>query len=260
MKRHSIFWGVAFIIAGTLLWLQVEGVIQNVFRFFWPVTLILVGGWIILNVFWKPEITDGETFTIPLGEAKSAGVKFSHGAGQISIGGGAAAGVALLGSSAVGMNHHSNLNGDRLNVHVEAGPSFFPFLGPDGGIWRFQLTHEIPIDLTVEAGATQIDVDLKDLQVPHMALKTGASSTNVTMPAHGTSVLDVEAGVASINVRIPENVPARVRAEQGVSSINVDTNRFPRSTSGFYQSPNFDTSPDRVEVNIKAGVGSVSVK
>jgi len=260
MRRHSIFWGVALIIAGVLLWLQVEGIVQNVFRFFWPVALILVGGWIILNVFWKPEITDGETFTVPLGAAKNAGVKFSHGAGQIFIGGGAAAGVALLGSSAVGMNHHSHLNGDRLDVHVEAGPSFFPFLGPEGGVWRFQLTPEIPLDLTVEAGASQIDIDLKDLMVPHIALKTGASNTNVTMPAHGASILDVEAGAASINVRVPENLPARVRAEQGVSSINVDTNRFPRSASGFYQSPNFDTSADRVEVNIKAGLGSISVK
>jgi hypothetical protein len=260
MKRHSIFWGVALIIAGVLLWLQVQGIIQNVFRFFWPVTLILVGGWIILDVFWKPELTDGETFTVPLGAAKSAGFKFSHGAGQISISGGADVGVALLGSSAVGMNHHSYVNGDRLDVKVDAGPSFFPFIGPEGGIWRFRLTQEIPLDLTVEAGASQIDIDLKDLTVPHIVLKTGASNTNVTMPSRGASILDVEAGAASINVRVPENLPARIRAEQGVSSVNVDTNRFPRSTSGFYQSPNFDTSADRVEVNVKAGLGSISVK
>src|SRR5512146_616184 len=97
MRRHSMFWGIALILAGLLLWLQVEGIIQNVFRFFWPVALILVGSWIILNVFWKPDIADGETFTIPLGAAKNAQFRFSHGAGQISISGGAASGVALLG-------------------------------------------------------------------------------------------------------------------------------------------------------------------
>lgn len=260
MRRHSIFWGGALILAGVLLWLQVEGIIQNVFRFFWPVALILVGGWIILNVLWKPEASDTETFTIPLSSARSAMFKFSHGAGQISIGGGAAPGTALVGSSAVGMNHHSQLNGDQLEVKVEAGPSFLPFIGPSEGIWRFQLTQEIPVNLTIETGASQLDVDLRDVQVQHIELKTGASNSNVTMPARGASVLDVEAGMASINIRVPENIPARIRAEQGVSSINVDTNRFPRSASGFYQSPNFDTSADRVEVNIKAGVGSISVK
>ena len=114
--------------------------------------------------------------------------------------------------------------------------------------------------LTVETGASQLDIDLKDVLASHVELKTGASNSNVTMPARGASILDVEAGMASINIRVPENTPARIRAEQGVSSINVDTDRFPRSDSGFYQSPNFDTSIDRVEVNIKAGVGSISVK
>lgn len=260
MRRHSIFWGGALILAGILLYLQVEGIIQNVFQYFWPVALILVGGWIILNVFWKPEASDAETFTVPLGAAKSARYKFSHGAGQISISGGAAPGVALVGSSAVGMNHSSQLNGDRLEVKVEAGPSFFPFIGPSEGVWRFQLTQEIPVMLTVETGASQLDIDLKDVLASHVELKTGASNSNVTMPARGASILDVEAGMASINIRVPGNTPARIRAEQGVSSINVDTDRFPRSDSGFYQSPNFDTSIDRVEVNIKAGVGSISVK
>jgi len=260
MKRHSIFWGSALILAGVLLWLQVEGFIQNVFQFFWPVTLILVGGWIILNVFWKPEISDEETFTLPLGAAKSVRYKFSHGAGRISISGGAATGVALIGSSAVGMNHQSHLNGDRLEIKVDAGPSFFPFFGPSEGVWRFQLTQEVPVNLTVEAGASQLDIDLKDVLASHLELKTGASNSNVTMPTRGASILDVEAGAASINIRVPENIPARIRAEHGVSSINVDTNRFPRSDSGFYQSPNFDTSADRVEINIKAGVGSISVK
>ena len=260
MQRHSLFWGSALILGGVLLYLQVEGIIQNVFQYFWPVALILVGGWIILNVFWKPEPSEGETFTVPLEAARSAQYKFSHGAGQIVIGGGAGSGVALVGSSAVGMNYHSHLNGGRLDVKVEAGPSFFPFVGPEEGVWRFKITQEIPVSLTVEAGASQLDIDLKDVLASHVELKTGASNSNVTMPARGASILDVEAGAASINVRVPENVPARVRAEQGVSSINVDTNRFPRTASGFYQSPNFDTSADRVEVNIKAGLGSISVR
>lgn len=260
MNRHSIFWGSALILAGVLLWLQVEGYIQNVFQFFWPITLILVGGWIILNVFWKPEVSDDEKFTIALGGSKSVHYKFSHGAGQISIGGGAALGTALVGTSAVGMNYNSRLNGDRLEVKVEAGPSFFPFIGPSQGVWRFQLPQDVPVMVTVETGASQLDIDLKDVLASYVELKTGASSSDVTMPSRGASMLDVEAGAASINIRVPEGVPARVFAEQGVTSLNVDVNRFPRLEPGVFQSPNYDTSTDRVEVNIKAGLGSISVK
>jgi hypothetical protein len=259
MKRDNIFWGTLLIVVGILLFLQTQGIISNVFRFFWPLALILVGGWIILNVYWRPDPSTQETFSIPLQAARSVRFKFSHGAGQIVIGGGAPAGQALVGPAATGMNKDSRLDGDRLEVKVEAGPSFVPFMGPVEGVWRFQLTREVPSTLLIEAGASSLDVNLEDLPVTRVELKTGASSSNVTMPSRGVSLLDVEAGAASVNVRVPAATAARIRVKEGVSAINVDTNRFPRLDSGLYQSPGFDTAPDRAEINVESGLGSISV-
>ena len=259
MKRNNIFWGSVLILVGVLLFLQTQGIIGNIFRYFWPLALILVGSWIILNVYWPSARSATETFFISLGAAKTARFKFSHGAGQIEITGGAPTGQALVGSSAVGMNQQSRLDGDVLDVRVDAGPSFVPFISPSEGVWRFQLTQEVPLALIVEAGASSLNIDLKDVLATRLQLKTGASSSNVTMPARGASLLDVEAGAASVNIRVPEGTAARIRVKEGVTSINVDTNRFPRQDSGFYQSPNYDTVTDRSEINIESGLGSVSV-
>ncbi len=260
MKRDNIFWGTVLIIVGLLLFLQTQGLITNVFRFFWPLALILVGGWIILNVYWRPAASDVETFSIPLGGARNAKIKFSHGAGQLEISGGAPMGQALAGTAAAGMNRESRLDGDRLEVKVEAGPSFVPFVGPSEGVWRFKLTQEVPLTLTVEAGASSLNIDLQDVLATRLELKTGASNSNVVMPRRGVSLLDVEAGAASVNVRVPDSTAARIRVKEGVTSINVDTNRFPRLDSGFYQSPGFDTAADRTEINIESGLGAVTVK
>jgi len=259
MRRDNIFWGGALLLLGVLLLLQTQGIITNVFRYFWPLALIAVGIWMILNVYWRPARSAEETFSIPLSAAKHAKFKFSHGAGQIEIGGGAPVGQALVGSSAVGMNRHSQLNGDRLEVQVEAGPSFVPFLGPAEGIWRFQLTQQIPLTLIVEAGASSVNINLRDVLATRVELKTGASSSNVVMPARGVSLLDVESGAASVNIRVPEATAARIRVKEGVTAINVDTNRFPRLDSGIYQSSNYDMAADRAEINIESGLGSVSV-
>jgi hypothetical protein len=259
MKRDNIFWGTALILVGVLLFLQTQGIIGNVFRYFWPLALILVGGWIILNVYW-PSSRSEETFVVPLGAAKSARFKFSHGAGQLQITSGAPMGQALVGSSAVGMNKHSRVDGDRLEVNVEAGPSFVPFLGPSQGVWRFQLTQEIPCTLVVESGASSLDIDLKDVLATHVELSTGASSSNVTVPARGVSLLDVEAGAASVNIHVPDGTEARIRVEEGVNSVSVDTDRFPRLDSGRYQSSGYDMAADRADINIEAGLGSVSVR
>jgi LiaF transmembrane domain len=259
MKRDNLFWGTALILVGVLLFLQTQGYIGNIFPYLWPLALILVGGWIILGVYWRPARSEEETFVVPLGAAKSARFKFSHGAGQIEITGAAPSGQALVGSSAVGMNKESRLDGDRLEVKVEAGPSFLPFVGPSQGVWRFQLTREIPLTLRVEAGASAVNLDLQDVLASHVELKTGASSSNLTVPARGVSVLDIEAGASSVNVRVPEATAARIRVQEGVTSVNVDTNRFPRLDSGSYQSAGYDSAADRADINIEAGLGSVNV-
>ncbi|PWB77142.1 MAG: hypothetical protein C3F07_02540 [Anaerolineales bacterium] len=260
MRRDNIFWGGVLILLGALFLLQTQNIIPSIVPYLWPLALILVGGWIILGVFWRPSSAQGEQFSIALREAKSARFKFAHGAGQIEIKGGAPIGQALVGSSAVGMNEQTHLNGDRLDVRIEAGASFIPFVGPSEGVWRFQLTQEVPVTLRVETGASQLDMDLMDVQATHIELETGASNTNVVMPTRGASLLDLEAGAASVNIRIPEGTAARIRVKEGLTSLNVDTNRFPQLDSRLYQSANFDQSANRADINIEAGLGSITVK
>ncbi|GAB4446273.1 MAG: hypothetical protein OHK0041_04900 [Anaerolineales bacterium] len=260
MKRDNIFWGSVLILLGALFLLQRLGVIPNVAPYLWPLALIFIGGWLILSVYWRPSAADEESFNIALGGAKSVSYRFSHGAGQLVISGGAPAGAALTGSSAAGVNETSRMDGDRLEVHIEAGASFIPFIGPSDGAWRFHLTQEVPVTLQVETGASQLKMDLRDVAARRIALKTGASSSEVTLPARGASLLDLEAGAASIDITLPEGVAGRVHIKEGLTSLNVDTSRFPQLDSRLYQSPDFDTAPNRADINVEAGLGSINIK
>jgi hypothetical protein len=260
MKRDNIFWGGVLILFGVLFLLQAQGLISNVFKLFWPLVLIMIGGWMVVNVLWKPVLSSAETFSETLQEAKSVQYRFAHGAAQIEITGGAPAGVAIVGTSGVGMNYQSRLDGDRLNVKVEAGPSLLPFIGPSGGVWRYQITQAVPVTVIVEAGASKMDIDLQDVQASRIELKTGASTVDLILPARGASALDIEGGAATFNLRIPDGTSARIDRAEGFVALNVDTDRFPQSGSGVYQSPNFDSDSNRVLITIKAGVGTINVK
>ena len=259
MRRDSLFWGGALIILGVLLYLQTQGIINNVFQYLWPLALMLVGIWLILGVYWKPAPVPGDTFSIPSGSAQTIHYNFSHGVGQLDISGGAPAGEALVGTSGTGMNTRSHVTGDQLDVRVEAGPSFLPFIGPSEGIWRFQISRDLPVLLTVESGASSINIDLKDVLARHLAVKTGASSVNVTLPAQGVCLFDLDGGATTVNILVPEATAARIRVD-GVTSMDVDTNRFPRLERDIYQSTNFDEAGDRAEININSGLGKISVK
>jgi len=250
MKRDNIFWGSVLIVLGLLFFLQRQGIIPSVVPYLWPLALILFGGWLILSVYWRPASSADEKFDIALREAKSVRYRFSHGAGQIVIDGGAP----------TGKNERSHMDGDRLDVRVEAGASFIPFVGPSDGTWRFQLTQDVPVTLKVETGASQLDMDLTDVLASHIELSTGASNSNIVMPAHGASLLDLNAGAASINISIPEGVSGRVRIKEGLTSLHVDTNRFPQVDSRLYQSTDYDTASNRAEISVEAGLGSITVK
>jgi hypothetical protein len=260
MRRDSLFWGGALILLGVLFLLQAQGIINNLFQYFWPIAMMLVGIWLILGVYWKPAPMSDETFSIPLeSAAQKVSYSFSHGVGQMDIAGGAPEGQALVGTSASGMNQKSRLSGDQLDVRVEAGPSFLPFIGPSEGVWRFQLVREIPVLLKVDSGASSLNIDLQDVLAKHLDINTGASSVNVTLPARGTCLFDLEGGATNVNIVVPEATAARIRVE-GVTSMEVDTNRFPRLEPDLYQSPDFEAAADRAEININSGLGKVSVR
>jgi len=261
MKRNNIFWGTALILLGVLFFLQTQGLIGSVFPYIWPLALILFGGWMILGVYLSNRFPEeDERVEIALQNAKSVRYRFSHGAGQLEIKGGAPTGRALVGSAAMGMNESSYLDVDRLNVKVDAGASFIPFVGPADGAYRFQITQEVPVSVKVETGASQLDLDLKDVLAERIQIQTGATTAKVILPARGESILDIEAGATSFDIRVPEGVSGRISIKEGLTALNVDMQRFPQLDSRHYQSPDYESAANRTEINIESGLGSINIK
>jgi len=256
MKRNNIFWGGALVGLGVLFLLQKLGVLTNVGDFIWPLFLLLLGIWMVLGVYWRGE---NESISLDLQNAKSVNYRFSHGAGQIEIKGGAPSGKALVGSVSAGMSSTSRLDGDTLNVKVDAAASFLPFVGTADGVYHFQLTQEVPVSIRLDMGASQLDIDLHDVNAERIKLNTGASSSNVTLPARNSSLLDLEAGAASINIIVPEGVAGRIRIKEGLTALNVDTQRFPRLDNRYFQSPDFESATIRTEINVEAGLGAINI-
>ncbi|MBS3783904.1 MAG: hypothetical protein KGY78_05640, partial [Anaerolineae bacterium] len=171
--------------------------------------------------------------------------------------------VLARGTFSGGLDYRSQRRGDELDV--EMSPRGFPFgLAPwhwgRGGLgWNFRMNSEIPLSLSFETGASDARLDLSELRVTNLRLSTGASSVNVTLPAHaGQTQVRVEAGAASVTLRVPPDVAARVRFEGALASVSVDQNRFPR-TGAVYQSPDYDTAQNRINIEVQAGIGSLQV-
>jgi hypothetical protein len=115
----------------------------------------------------------------------------------------------------------------------------------------------VPLELKLETGAGQSDVNLRDLRVSSLKLDTGASETRLTLPAQGRVRADLDFGAASMDITIPDGVAARIRVDQGVSEVRIDP-RFPL-VGGMYKSPDFESAANSVDLDIDAGAASIKI-
>jgi hypothetical protein len=264
MRRPYLFWGILLILLSALFALKAVGLIEyaDIWGYFWPLTLTTIGAWMVVSVYIpRTGISENVTLGVDLQQAKEAKVKFSTGVGRMEISAGAQSGQLLSGTKSTGMNISQKMVGDRLEVDVGAGPSIFPFIGPEGGVWRFYLNNSIPLNLEIGSGASSLNLDLSDLKATYVKLETGASSVNLTTPKQaGNTLVDIEAGASSVDIHIPAQVGARIRVREGVSALDIDSSRFQRQDGGIYQSSDFDTSKNKVEISVETGVGKITIK
>lgn len=265
MRRNQLFWGVVLLLVGGLLLANEMGIKlpngMSLMELFWPVVLIFGGVWVLVGVFLRGNV-ETENASIDLQGANTASLKINHGAGELKIHSGANANEFAHGSFAGGLDHKAARNGDRLEVKMRPAKDVmeFPFFGPRTQLdWDVALNSEIPTALTLNVGANKSMLDLHDMNITDFKLETGASDTHLTLPARGRFRADLDLGAASLEVTIPDGLSARIHASLGAVDLKIDESRFPRNGS-YYQSPNYDSATNAVDMTIDAGAASIKVR
>jgi hypothetical protein len=226
-----------------------------------------------------------DSFRQDLQGAQRASVRVEFGGGELSIGGLNEAGLLARGDLAAE-------RGGRLTTQYRVrdgvgvlevragrgrpGPPFFfnqSWSWPDRtGSSFFQqgssqsdrlsigLARGVPLDLEVQAGGADASLDLRDLTVPSLRYHTGATRSTIVLPATGMSRVDLQAGAAVVNLEVPQGTAARIRTPgSGLSQIDVDQSRFPLLGEA-YESPDYASATDRVDLILNVGATSVTVR
>ena len=147
-----------------------------------------------------------------------------------------------------------------MSVPREAGHNF-PFGWTSGGLdWDLRLNQVVPLVLHFNTGASRAQLDLSELLVTGVTLETGASATDITLPqAAGSTRVKIQSGAAHVVLRVPGGVAARIQAEAGLAHVDVDVTRFLQVGNHRYESPDFATAANKVDIDVNTGVGSVRI-
>ena len=259
-RRSSLFWGsVLIVLAGLLLLKQMGVIVGDIFGYFWPLLIIAFGAWLIVGFFARNKPVEGEQVSIPLEGAASAYIKLDHGAGRLTLRSGAGSGEIVNGTFSNGLSYKSRVEGGRLEVKLRTSQRPWAWWPGESLDWDIHLNRDIPLNLKIDSGASASILDLSDLKVTDLDIDTGASSTELTLPSNaGNTHVDIDTGASSIKVSIPSGVAASIRVKSGIASVKVNS-RFPRLYGGLYQSTDYSTAANRVDMTIDAGVGSIEV-
>jgi hypothetical protein len=271
VRKGTLFWGVIIILVGVVLLLSNLGYLGDLdaWGLVWPLGLMALGIWILISVVLGPRpAAGGEEAVIPLEGAQEAQVRVRHGGGVLHIDASAGPGELVRGTFLGGLGRRVRRAGERLEVELwvpsgRISPFFFVPRGWGGrrGLeWSFGLNGDVRLALDLQTGAGEARIDLTELQVTDLRLQTGASSTQLALPARaGQTGVRIEGGAAAISVHVPSGVAARIRTKGGMASISIDRDRFPRQ-DGFYQSPDYESAANRVQIDVDIGAGSISIK
>ncbi len=252
-------WPIAWIVVGVLLLSSTTGSLATgpgeVIAEYWPWALVALGVWFIIGAVVPAGRGLAETLAIPLAGATDASVRIQFGAGNLATRP-AAPGNLVDGDFAGGVIHRL-IGPGRVELQQDTRYGL-PWLERASN-WTVGLTAEVPLDLRIDAGANKSVLDLRELRVRGLELHTGASDTRVLLPrAAGMTTVRAEAGAASLTIEVPQGVAARIRTRMALGSTQVDQTRFPPTAGGF-ESPDFMSAANRVEIDAQGGVGSLRV-
>jgi hypothetical protein len=131
----------------------------------------------------------------------------------------------------------------------------------DGGNVKLNLAGMVVTRVSADTGGGNMDVVLPDNAANlSVAAKTGAGNVTVEIGSGitGSNTVNANSGAGNVVVRIPSGMAAKVHATGGLVKVTVDP-RFSKTGNNTYQSSDFDSAANRVEITVKSGAGNVSV-
>jgi hypothetical protein len=255
----ALTWPVLLIVLGVVLLAGTTGRLGGdpyaLIGEWWPAALVVLGAWFLLGAVLPIGGGPQERLVIPLDGLGAAAVRIRFGAGELTTGR-AAQGHLVDGTFGGGVVQRT-LGPGRLELSQDTTFGV-PWLD-ERSDWAVGLSAEVPLDLRLETGAAKAMIDLSDLTVRTVDLRTGASETTIRLPrAAGATTVRAETGAASLVIEVPATVAVRYRSRVALGSSHVDEARFPRSADG-YASADFATAANRADIDVRGGVGSVRV-
>ena len=145
---------------------------------------------------------------------------------------------------------------------VGAGrPSFrLPWATCNGAFdWQIHLNPTVSSDITAHSDGGNVKLDLAGMAITRVSADTGGGNMDVVLPDNAANLsVAAKTGAGNVAVHVPSGLAVKVHATSGLGKVIVDP-RFSKTDANTYQSPDYDSAANKVEITASSGAGNVSV-
>ncbi len=238
------------------------------------VVLVLLVG-VVAAIVYLGSTSGGTVLTDnlsePLGGATAAKIGIDTGDGNLTIDR-LAGGEQALASGTLeyfegrGLPTRSvSTSGGVVNFALKAADnrqfwSRLPWAACNGAtIWRIHLHPTVSSDINAHSDGGNVAIDLTGMTVTRLSTDTGGGNVVVTIPEEASNLsVKASTGGGNVVVHVPAGVAAKVQATTGLGAVIVDP-RFAKTGKDTYQSPDYESAANKVDLTLSSGAGNVSV-
>lgn len=257
------FWPVILIIIA-LSMLAKRGIMGTIFG---GIVVILIVAGIVMSIVFggsnqSKEVTT-QNFNETLTESITSGkVVINAGAGNINIGGISAdmvSGKLESNIATLGVSPEVNDGKKTVDLSLDVTNNWTSWFGHNTNDLTVDLTDKIPLEVVLNVGAMDLNLDFSKIRLEKLEIKSGATSANLKFGnLVDQAVFNLDTGASSNNILLPEGIGAKVKIDSGVSSSELKD--FEKLDNNTYQTEGYDQAEKKIDMEIKMGAASLNVK
>ena len=203
-----------------------------------------------------------ETEVIPLKGVSSAAVNLRMGAGELNID----AGKNELVEAQFTYNVPEwqptidyIVSGSQGELWIEQPSVSNIRIGSYRYAWDLRFTPDIPLELNIRLGAGESRVDLSQLTVTSLEMKTGVGFVEVDLTGDRQQDMNVSlrGGVGEVKILLPDEVGVRVQARGGLGEI--DAQGLIRDGNN-YVNDAYGESEHTITLDVEGGIGAINLE
>ncbi len=128
-------------------------------------------------------------------------------------------------------------------------------------IAKVTLNAAIPWQITIQGAASEVDAELRGLNLAGLEIKGGLNMIRLELPVPvGVVPIRISGGVSTILVRRPDGVATRAYLKGWVSQFVFDKQTFSDVGNNLrLQSPDYETAAGRYDIEVSSSASTVTI-